>query len=96
MEDPKKLEEGFGYQKKNTSEENIDITSHQVNKIATNRVDNNNQDLASNANQQNKLGQTLQMEEEEEQLSIKKNKRVATLDAFRGLTIVVQDLTYIY
>ncbi|KAF3654451.1 putative Major facilitator superfamily protein [Capsicum annuum] len=92
MEDPKKLEEGFGYQKKNTSEENIDITSHQVNKIATNRVDNNNQELASNANQQNKLGQTLQMEEEEEQLSIKKNKRVATLDAFRGLTIVLMIL----
>ncbi|CAN4121492.1 unnamed protein product [Withania somnifera] len=41
MEDPKKLEEGLGNQKKNTSEENIDI----------NRVD-NDQELASHENEQ--------------------------------------------
>ncbi|MCE3216520.1 hypothetical protein HAX54_006772 [Datura stramonium] len=83
MEDPKKLEEGFGNQNKNTSQENIDI----------NRVD-NNQDLASHENhEQKKLGQPLQKEEEEQSSIKKKSKRVATLDAFRGLTIV--QMTYL-
>lgn len=84
MEDPKKLEEGFSNQKNNISEENID----------TNRID-NNQDLVSHENDQKILSQPLQKKEEEEPI-IKKGKRVATLDAFRGLTIVVRDLTYIY
>lgn len=82
MKDPKKLEEGFGNQKKNTSQENSDI----------NRVD-NNQDLASHENhEQKKLGQSLQKEEEEQSSIKKKSKRVATLDAFRGLTIVLMIL----
>lgn len=85
MEDSKKLEEGFGNQKKNISEENIDI----------NRVDINNQDLVSHENEQKILDHPLQ-KEEEEQPTIKKGKRVATLDAFRGLTIVVRNLIYIY
>uniref|UniRef100_M0ZX64 D8Ertd354e protein n=1 Tax=Solanum tuberosum TaxID=4113 RepID=M0ZX64_SOLTU len=80
MEDPKKLEEGFGNQKNNISEENID----------TNRID-NNQDLASHENELKTLSQPLQ-KEEEEQPTIKKGKRVATLDAFRGLTIVLMIL----
>lgn len=91
MEDPKKLEEGFGNQKIITSEENIDITSHQGEKIDINRVD-NNQDLATHGNEQKIL-----QKEGKEQPNIKnKSKRVATLDAFRGLTIVVLNLTYIY
>ncbi|KAK6779510.1 hypothetical protein RDI58_021694 [Solanum bulbocastanum] len=80
MEDPKRLEEGFGNQKNNISEENID----------TNRID-NNQDLAILENEQKILSQPMQ-KEEEEQPTIKKGKRVATLDAFRGLTIVLMIL----
>ncbi|KAK4343055.1 hypothetical protein RND71_038871 [Anisodus tanguticus] len=86
MEDPKKLEEGFGNQKKLNSGEEIDITSHQGNKL-DNRND-SNQDLVSHENEQKTLDWPLQIEEEEQPPIKQKSKRVATLDAFRGLAIV--------
>ncbi|KAK4348474.1 hypothetical protein RND71_031229 [Anisodus tanguticus] len=90
MEDPKKLEEGFGNQKKLNSDVEIDITSHQGNKL-DNR-DDSNQDLVSHENEQKTLDQPLQKEEEEQPPIKHKSKRVATLDAFRGLTIVLMIL----
>lgn len=86
MEDHKKLEEGFGNQKKHTSEEEIDYSDNQWKKDT--RIV-SNQDLVSHENEQNILDQPLQQQEEEEPPLKQKSKRVATLDAFRGLTIVV-------
>lgn len=67
MEDPKKLEEGFGQ-----------LTSKDEGKIAAGDVAHG---ISTEADQK--------ATSEEQPLPKQKTKRVATLDAFRGLTIVV-------
>ncbi|XP_033513002.1 uncharacterized protein [Nicotiana tomentosiformis] len=89
MEDHKKLEEGFGNQKKHTSEEEIDYSDNQWKKDT--RIV-SNQDLVSHENEQNILDQPLQQQQQQEPPLKQKSKRVATLDAFRGLTIVLMIL----
>ncbi|KAI3447549.1 hypothetical protein Pfo_004214 [Paulownia fortunei] len=85
MEDPKRLEEGFG----NGTQLACKANGYQDKKVEENIAHDN-----SNDNKQKSMT-TLNLPEEpkEEQPLIKqKTKRVATLDAFRGLTIVLMIL----
>ncbi|KAK6152360.1 hypothetical protein DH2020_014995 [Rehmannia glutinosa] len=75
MEDPKKMEEGFG----NGSQPATEATGHHHNKVAEN---------IAHDNDQKGMMATLEQKEEEPMMMKQKTKRVATLDAFRGLTIV--------
>ncbi|KAI3472034.1 hypothetical protein Pfo_029773 [Paulownia fortunei] len=85
MEDPRKLEEGFGTGTQLGSKDE----DHQGKKAAGNIA----HDI-SNENEQKSMTTSDPPEEqrEEEPLIKQKTKRVATLDAFRGLTIVLMVL----
>lgn len=72
MEDPRKLEEGFGTSTQFTSKDE----------------DHHSKKDISNENEQKSM--TTSDMPEEQPLVKQKTKRVATLDAFRGLTIVVR------
>lgn len=74
MEDPRKLEEGFGNE------------DHQSKRAAGDMP----HDISSENERKSMTTSNLPEEQREEQPLVKqKTKRVATLDAFRGLTIVV-------
>ncbi|KAL0375021.1 UNVERIFIED_CONTAM: hypothetical protein Sradi_3417800 [Sesamum radiatum] len=86
MEDPRKLEEGFGNGAQPASKDK----DFQGKKATENIV----HDAISNENEQKSITTSDLPEErrEQEPLVKQKTKRVATLDAFRGLTIVLMVL----
>lgn len=78
MEDPKRVEEGFG----NTPLGHEDEKEYDDMKVANNCDNGDRKDDWSVAKDELKVEEQVPVEKQ-------KSKRVATLDAFRGLTIVV-------
>lgn len=82
MEHPKRLEEGLAHETKDKNE----LFSEKVDKTNDRDVTNREKEDTSSVNQQK--------QQQQQPLVKQKAKRVATLDAFRGLTVAVSDINY--
>lgn len=91
MEDARRVEEGFGHAPLEKKDRNKDYNSEKLDGTDSgDRIENEKDDKRA------VLNQPTEQKVEGQPLVNTKSKRVATMDAFRGLTIVVRLHTYIY
>lgn len=96
MEDPKRVEEGLGY----GSIGNKDRNNNHNNNENENIYEDRKEESTENDRQERRVApeEPVQVTKDDEQppatIVKPKNKRIATLDAFRGLAIVVNIIIY--